>query len=43
MNMSRGGPDYAEIEFFSLAKGEDFRYTLKTMGVTLDLMRGIRT
>ena len=28
---------------FSLAKGEDFRYTLKTMGVTLDLMRGIRT
>ena len=41
--MSCDDPDYAEIDFFSLAKGEDFRYTLKTMGVTLDLMRGIRT
>ena len=40
---SCGDLDYAETEFFSLAKGEDFRYTLKSMGVTLDLMRGIRT
>ena len=41
--MNRGDLDQSETEFFSLAKGEDFRYTLKTMGVTLDLMRGIRT
>ena len=41
--MNRSDPDYAETEFFSLAKGEDFHYTLKTMGVTLDLIRGIRT
>ena len=41
--MSCGDPDQGETDFFSLAKGEDFRYTLKTMGVTLDLMRGIRT
>ena len=41
--MNRGDLDQSETDFFSLAKGKDFRYTLKTMGVTLDLMRGIRT